>query len=77
MTKLQRAILDFETQWWRRLGNKDTAIRETFGFEPPRYYEKLDLLLDDPEAILQAPATMARYRHFRELRQRRVTGTPR
>jgi hypothetical protein len=26
MTKVQQAILDFETQWWMRLGDKDVAI---------------------------------------------------
>ena len=74
MTKVQQAILDFETQWWLRLGDKDTAIREMFGMEPGRYYELLDLLLDDTEAMMQAPATISRYRRLRDRRQRRASG---
>ena len=75
MTSVQRAILEFETQWWAHLGDKDAAIRRTFGLEPTRYYALLDELLDDPEALWFAPATVSRYRRLRELRQRR--GVPR
>lgn len=71
MTRLQQAVLDFETQWWLRLGDKDVGIREALGLEPRRYYELLEELVDEPEAMLQAPATISRYRHFRDLRQRR------
>ena len=74
MTKVQQAILDFETQWWLRLGDKDTAIREMLGLEPGRYYELLDLLLDEPAAMMQAPATISRHRRLRDLRQRRASG---
>ena len=75
MNKVQHAILDFETQWWLRLGDKDRAIHEAFGLEPRRYYELLDQLLDEPEAMVRAPATISRYRRLRDLRQRR--GAPR
>lgn len=71
MTSVQRAILEFETQWWSRLGDKDAAIRRAFGLEPTRYYALLDELLDDPEALWFAPATVSRYRRLRDLRQRR------
>lgn len=72
MTKVLQAILEFETHWWLRLGDKDTAIREALGLEPRRYYELLDELLDEPEAMVQAPATISRYRHLRDLRQHRA-----
>ena len=71
MTTVQQAILDFETRWWLHVGDKDAAIREAFGLEPVRYYELLDQLLDEPEAMIQAPATISRYRRLRDLRQRR------
>lgn len=50
MTDLEREILDFEGQWWRARGNKESAIRETFGFSAIRYAQKLNAVLDDPEA---------------------------
>lgn len=74
MTKTQRAILDFETQWWAYAGRKDAAIREVLGMDSARYYELLYLLLDEPEAMMQAPATIHRYRRLRDLRQRRTPG---
>ena len=32
----QRAILDFERQWWRQPGAKEQAIRDTFEMSPSR-----------------------------------------
>jgi hypothetical protein len=46
----QRAILDFERQWWRRAGAKEQAIRDLFDMSPTRYYQALNALLDIPEA---------------------------
>jgi hypothetical protein len=71
VNRVQVAILEFETQWWRRLGDKDTAIRDQFGMEPDRYYILLDALLDEPEALWHAPATITRYRDLRERRRQR------
>jgi hypothetical protein len=46
----QRAILDFERQWFRRPGAKEQAIRDLFDMSPTRYYQALNALLDIPEA---------------------------
>ncbi len=51
LTEPQRAILDFERQWWRQPGAKEQAIRETFGMTPTRYYQNLNTLLDLPAAV--------------------------
>jgi hypothetical protein len=32
-----RAILDFERQWWKYAGAKETAIRESFDMSATRY----------------------------------------
>jgi hypothetical protein len=50
LTDDQRAMLDFERQWWRRRGAKEQAIRDMFGISPTRYYQDLNLLLDAPAA---------------------------
>ena len=50
LTEPQRAILDFERQWWRQPGAKEQAIRETFDMTPTRYYQNLNTLLDQPAA---------------------------
>ena len=47
----QRAMLDFERQWWRQAGAKEQAIRDTFAMSPTRYYQTLNALLDLPGAL--------------------------
>jgi hypothetical protein len=41
-----RAILDFEREWWQHPGAKEDAIRQTFGLSPARYYQLLLVLMD-------------------------------
>ena len=51
LSDVQRAILDFERQWWRPPGAKAQAIRDTFAMSPTRYYQTLNALLDLPGAL--------------------------
>jgi hypothetical protein len=51
LTEPQRAMLEFERQWWRQPGAKEQAIRDTFGVTPTRYYQSLNALLDMPAAL--------------------------
>ena len=51
LTAPQKALLDFERQWWRRGGAKDQAIRDTFGLTPTRYYQALNGVLELPAAM--------------------------
>ncbi len=51
LTDLDRDLLAFERGRWKYAGAKDTAIRETFGLTPTRYYQQLRALLDRPEAL--------------------------
>jgi Protein of unknown function (DUF3263) len=51
LTEPQRAMLDFERQWWRQGGAKDQAIRDTFGLTPTRYYQALNGVLELPAAM--------------------------
>ena len=51
LSDAQRAILDFERQWWRQPGAKEQAIRDTFAMSPTRYYQTLNALLDLPGAL--------------------------
>lgn len=69
MNAVHSAIITFESAWSRRVGDKDTAIRRTFGLTPARYYELLEELIDLPEAFVLAPATVGRYRRLRDVRE--------
>src|SRR5215831_2453233 len=53
-----RAILDFERDWWSRPGPKESAIRTELGVSATRYYEILRHLVDVPEAYEYDPLTV-------------------
>lgn len=63
-------ILAFESQWWKRSGKKDAAIRELFDMSASRYYQLLNALLDSPAALRADPMLIKRLRKARAARQR-------
>ena len=64
-----RSILDFESQNPVHDGHKEEKIYQTFNFSPTRYYQKLNMLLDDPEAAEYKPALINRHRRLRDDRR--------
>jgi hypothetical protein len=65
LTEPQRAMLDFERQWWRQPGAKEQAIRDTFGLTPTRYYQALNGVLDLPAALKYDAALVHRLQRVR------------
>jgi hypothetical protein len=65
LTEGQRAILDFERQWWRQPGAKEQAIRDNFEMSPTRYYQTLNALLDLPQSMTYDPALVHRLQRLR------------
>jgi hypothetical protein len=63
-------MLAFERQWWRRPGAKETAIRDSFGMTPTRYYQVLNALVDTPAALATDPVLVKRLRRVRTGRRR-------
>jgi len=63
-------ILEFERQWWKYAGAKETAIRESFDMSATRYYQVLNALIDRPEALAADPLLVRRLRRLRAERQR-------
>jgi hypothetical protein len=77
LTDRDRAILDFERSWWTVHGPKETAIRERFDLSATRYYDILNLLLEDPAAMDHDPLLVRRLRRLRDRRRRqRFEGRP-
>ncbi|MGI8666527.1 MAG: DUF3263 domain-containing protein [Jatrophihabitans sp.] len=66
-----KALLDLEGQRFRQTGRKEAAIRERLDMSAIRYYQRLNQLIDDPEALAYAPMTVNRIRRLREHRSRR------
>jgi hypothetical protein len=65
LTSHQRAILDFERQWWRQPGAKEQAIRDNFEMSPTRYYQALNGLLELPQALNYDPTLVNRLLRLR------------
>jgi hypothetical protein len=68
LTELELRILDFERQWWRYAGAKESTIKELFNLTPPRYYQALNNLIDRPEALEASPMLVKRLRRLRDVR---------
>jgi hypothetical protein len=71
LTDRDRAILDFERGWWLLPASKGSSIRERLALSPTRYYQLLNVLLDDPAAAAYDPLVVHRLRRTR-LRRRRA-----
>jgi hypothetical protein len=70
LTERDRAILSFERSWWQHPGSKASAITERFGLSPTRYYQLVNALLDDPDALAADPLVVRRLRRARRDRRR-------
>jgi hypothetical protein len=62
--------LDFEQTRFKYAGAKEARVRELFAESMPRYSQRLNGLIDRPEALAYAPLTVNRLRRLREARQR-------
>lgn len=64
-------ILALERRCLRSAGAKETAIAELPGMSPTRYYQRLNELIDRPEALVFDPVLVKRLRAQRDRGQRR------
>ena len=71
LTDDELALLDFEDQWWRHPAAKENSIRGQFGLAPTRYYQRLNTLVDRPEAEAARPVVVRRLQRLRAARTRR------
>ena len=70
LTDRDRRILEFERQRWKYAGAKEQAIRDLFDMSGTRYYQILNGLIDNPEALAFDPMLVKRLRRMRSSRQR-------
>jgi hypothetical protein len=69
LTDEHRTILELESSWWQFEGAKTTAIRERLGLTPARYYQLLNHLIDQPEALAHSPLVVKRLQRLRDQRR--------
>jgi hypothetical protein len=75
LTARERAVLDFEREWWKLPGRKNVEIRARFAMSSSSYYRMLHALLERPEAGAYDPLTVLRVRKRREQARRvRIEG---
>ena len=70
LSQRDRQILEFERQWWKYAGAKEQAIRELFDMSATRYYQVINALIDNPDALAFDPMLIKRLRRMRAARQR-------
>ncbi len=70
LTGRDRAILNFEREWWKHAGTKEAAIRQRFAVSASHYYRLLGQVLDDPAASDHDPLTVKRLLRQRGQRRR-------
>ena len=68
LTDLETRILEFERNWWRFAGAKETAIKDLFDMTAPRYYQLLNDLIDRDDALEASTMLVKRLRRLREAR---------
>jgi len=68
LTEQQEQILTFERQWWKFAGAKEAEIRERFAMSSARYYQVLNVLIDEPAALAYDAMLVHRLRRLREAR---------
>ncbi len=70
LSEQDQKLLDFEARRFRQAGRKEAAIREQFDLSAIRYYQRLNQLLDDPDALAYSPSLVNRLRRLRDKRAR-------
>ncbi len=69
LSERERQLLSFERQWWKHPGIKEDSIKAFFDLTPTRYYQMLNALLDDPNALAFDPMLVKRLRRLRSTRR--------
>ncbi len=67
-SNLDLRLLDFEREWWRHAGSKESGVKENFGISLSEYYERLNHLIDSDEALAAQPLLVKRLRRLRAQR---------
>ena len=68
LSELEIKLLEFENNWWRHAGSKESAVKELFNLTPPAYYQLLNNLIDRQEALMAQPILVKRLRRIRDAR---------
>lgn len=65
-----KAVLDFEATPFKHWGAKEQAAYDKFGYSLTRHYQKLNSIINKPEAAAYSPVVVNRVRRQREQNRR-------
>jgi len=65
LTAEDREILAFEQHWWTFPDAKETQTRARFGLTMAHYCNRLDWIIEQPEALVLDPLVVRRLRRQR------------
>jgi hypothetical protein len=65
-----KEILAIERLWWQHAGAKEQRIRDQLDMSATQYYQRLNALIDQPEALAFDPLLVRRLHRLRRTRQR-------
>ena len=65
------AMIDLATDFYRKPGHRENAIRSTYQVTPIRFWQYVNQLVGDVEVIAARPIQCRRLREFRSRRIRR------
>lgn len=73
LTDEDRAVLDFAGKRWNYAGDQADAIEAEFGMSVTRFWQRVNGLLDDEQALQYSPQLVHRLRRIRSGRAVRRT----
>lgn len=63
-------VLDFERTWWKHAGVKEQAIKDHFDVSSTKYNQRLNQIIEDPEAAKFDPILVKRLKRLKAYRAR-------
>ncbi|MGV0343429.1 DUF3263 domain-containing protein [Corynebacterium lehmanniae] len=66
LTETDLAVLRFAARAPRSIGAREDAVRAELGMQPIRYYQRLNRLLDSPDALAAEPQLVRRLQRLRD-----------
>lgn len=70
LTVRHKMAIDLAGQRFASEGRRQQVARETLGYGATRYWQVVNALLDDPDALAYAPMTVRRLTRLRDKRRR-------
>lgn len=68
LSDADRELLEFELDNLRQTGPKEDAVRRRFGVSMARYYQRVNRLIDDTDALAAMPREVHLLQRLRQIR---------